>query len=68
MTLLALTVNDLSVFPKVGLLLFLAVFIAVTVRALRTPRAQVRHLANMPLDDDIKTTATDAHDEGSAHA
>ncbi len=67
MTLLALMVNDLSVFPKVGLLVFLAVFIAVTVRALRTPRAEVRHWANLPLDD-TTTSTTDTHDEGSAHA
>ncbi len=68
MTLLALTVNDLSIYPKVGLVVFFVVFIAVTVRALRTPRNQVRHLANLPLDDDTKAPTTDAHDEGSARA
>jgi len=36
----------------IGILLFLAVFIATVIRAMRMPRSQVRHLENLPLQDD----------------
>jgi hypothetical protein len=40
----------LSVFPIVGLLIFLGVFTAVTVRALRLRRSDVTRFAGLPLD------------------
>lgn len=40
----------LSIFPVVGLLIFLGVFTAVTVRALRLRRSDVTHFAGLPLD------------------
>lgn len=67
MTLLGLTVNDLSIYPKVGLVVFFVVFVAVAVRALRTPRADAQHWANLPLEDS-NTPNPDTHNEGSAHA
>ncbi len=36
----------------IGILLFLAVFIATVIRAMRLPRAQIHHLETLPLQDD----------------
>ncbi len=41
----------LTFFPIVGLLIFLAVFVAVSVRAVRTPRGLARAWAALPLED-----------------
>lgn len=43
---------DLSVFPQVALVLFLGVFVAVSVAALRRKGSQTRRLASLPLEDD----------------
>ena len=44
-------VNDLSIFPELGLILFFAVFVAVSVRAIRKPSGEVNACARMPLDE-----------------
>jgi cbb3-type cytochrome oxidase subunit 3 len=42
---------DLTVWPKMALVLFLGVFAAVTWRALRAKRAAVEHAAGLPLEE-----------------
>jgi cbb3-type cytochrome oxidase subunit 3 len=43
---------DLTIFPKVALVIFLGVFVAVVTRALaRSRRAEFSRAASMPLDD-----------------
>lgn len=41
----------LTVYPIVGLVIFLTVFTAVTVRALRARQGEMDHCASLPLDD-----------------
>ncbi|USN99956.1 MAG: cbb3-type cytochrome c oxidase subunit 3 [Phycisphaeraceae bacterium] len=41
---------DLTVYPIVGLVIFLIVFAAVSVRALRTRKADCARYASLPLD------------------
>jgi cbb3-type cytochrome oxidase subunit 3 len=43
---------DLAVWPKMALVLFLAVFVAVTWRALRTSKAEMDRAASLPINDD----------------
>ncbi len=52
-----LDVNSLAIYPELGLLVFLGVFVAVTIRALRKPRGEVQGCARMPLDE--TTTCVD---------
>ena len=44
-------VNNLSVFPIAGLVVFFAVFVAVSIRALRKPRKEIDDWARLPLDE-----------------
>jgi hypothetical protein len=55
-------VNGLSVFAEAGLVIFLIVFVAVTVRAIRTPRGDIRGFANLPLDGAGSETVGQAGD------
>jgi cbb3-type cytochrome oxidase subunit 3 len=57
MTLAGIGVNELAIFPELGLVLFFVVFTAVTVRALRHPQREMNSCANLPLDD--ATTSVD---------
>lgn len=50
----------LSAFPAIGLIIFFAVFLAVTVRALRTPRQAARAWAALPLEDAPEPRRRDA--------
>ena len=43
---------DLAVWPKMAMVLFLAVFVAVTVKALRGPKSELDRAAHMPMDDE----------------
>ncbi|HYE62933.1 MAG TPA: hypothetical protein VD997_13135 [Phycisphaerales bacterium] len=43
---------DLTVWPKMALVLFLAVFAGVTWRVLRTSRADIARAASLPIDDE----------------
>ena len=52
-----LGVNDLSIYPELGLILFFAVFVAVSIRAIRKPKGEVNTCARMPLDE--TTTGVD---------
>lgn len=65
MTLAEISRNGLSLFPQIGLVIFLVVFAAVTVRALRRSRNEVSRWAGIPLEDDA---AGKAAQEGSAEA
>lgn len=47
---------NLTVFPIIGLVLFLAVFVGATWRALRRPGAEMRAIAAIPLDDGSEQT------------
>jgi cbb3-type cytochrome oxidase subunit 3 len=44
--------SGLAGYAEVALLLFFAVFLAVSIRALATNRAALDHAARLPLDDD----------------
>ena len=65
MTLAEISRNGLSLFPQVGLVIFVVVFAAVTVRALRRSRAEVNRWAGIPLEDDA---ANKSAREGSTEA
>lgn len=43
--------SPLLVFPLIALALFVLVFVAAAIRALRAERAMVEHLAALPLDE-----------------
>jgi len=48
-----LTHLDLSVYPEIALVIFLGVFVVISVRALRRGKAgEARYASRMPLDDD----------------
>lgn len=66
---------DLSIFPSVALIFFLAAFIAILWRVLSKPRSESDIEASIPLNDDVvlqpryrvmKEDATD--DKGVSHA
>ncbi len=42
---------DMTVFPIVGLIIFFAVFVAVSIRALRVGKDESSRCAALPLDD-----------------
>ena len=43
---------DLAIWPKMALVLFVAVFVAVTVRALRGSKAELDHAAHLPIEEE----------------
>jgi len=43
---------DLAVWPQIGLILFLAAFLAIVVRVLRRKRPDLDQIAALPLADD----------------
>jgi cytochrome c oxidase cbb3-type subunit IV len=45
-------IEGIGIFPAVSLVLFVAVFTLIVVYAMRIDRAGVRHMAELPLDDD----------------
>ena len=51
---------DLWIYPAVGLLLFFLVFAAVTVRVLRTPKAEAAAQGRLPLEDGTVGDGTEA--------
>ncbi len=44
--------NPLTMFPSVGVVIFMGVFLAVTVSVLRRKAAAYEEIARLPLDDD----------------
>jgi cbb3-type cytochrome oxidase subunit 3 len=44
--------NPLTMFPSVGLAIFMGVFISVTVSVMRRKAAAYEEIARLPLDDD----------------
>ena len=44
---------DLSVYPQIGLIIFLIVFAAVVIRVVFSKRSDTDRLASMPLADDV---------------
>lgn len=48
----------LQFFPQVGLIVFIAVFVAVVVRAALAPRSEMKHAANLALDDGAEDVRT----------
>ena len=50
---------DLSIYAEVPLIIFLGVFIAVTIRVLRTPRDRNAACARIPLEDGVVTGKED---------
>jgi cbb3-type cytochrome oxidase subunit 3 len=68
---------DLSVFPSVALVFFLAAFIAILWKTLTKSKQEIDAAANIPLDDDVVFTprvsiqsnnAAPAADKGATHA
>lgn len=43
---------DLSIYPQVALLIFVATFIAISIRTLRRSRREMDAHARLPIDDD----------------
>lgn len=46
-------IDGIGIFPAVSLVLFVIVFTLVLIYAFRIDRAGVRHMAALPLDDEI---------------
>ncbi len=44
---------DLSVYPSVALIFFLAAFIAIIIRVMTKTKAEIDTAANIPLNDDV---------------
>jgi len=65
---------DLSVFPSVALIFFLAAFISILWKVLTKPRSESDMEANIPLNDDVVLTpryavkTEQADDKGVSHA
>lgn len=59
-------VNSLSLFPKVSLFLFLGVFVAITVRALRRPKSEMKGCAMLPLDETMPDVDDTNAEQGDA--
>ena len=53
--------SGLSIYAIVALLLFFAVFVAVTVRVARSKRADMDRQARMPLDDSSSPSQESSH-------
>ena len=49
---------DISLFPIIGLIVFGLVFLAVTIRTLRSPRDRAERAAFLPLEDGEDTATT----------
>ena len=47
---------NLAVFPQIGLILFLTIFVGAMWRVLRSSRSEMRACAAIPLDDDAVVT------------
>lgn len=47
----SLGINSLAIFPEVGLLVFLAIWVGVAIRALRKPGSEIEACARLPLDE-----------------
>jgi hypothetical protein len=45
---------DLTLWPKLGLVVFLAVFIAACIRAVLCPRRVINRCAHLPLDEGVE--------------
>ena len=50
-------ISGISLLPIIGLLLFFLVFTSMTVWALRLRRPYIKHMGNLPLDDDQSHTS-----------
>ena len=66
---------DLSVFPSIALVFFLAAFLAILWRVLSTPASQTKLEASIPLNDDVVVeprgsiqSDTTLTDKGATHA
>lgn len=44
---------NMTIFPIVGLVIFLGVFVVVVVRAVRSSSDDAHHAAHIPLDDEV---------------
>ncbi|MBK7406314.1 MAG: hypothetical protein IPJ41_17335 [Phycisphaerales bacterium] len=51
MTLGELTINDLSIYAEVAMVIFLVIFLAVAAWAVRKPKNQLNTWARLPLDE-----------------
>ena len=51
---------DLALYPKIALVIFLAVFAAVVVKLVRTPRDELARCGRMALEEDSDGDATHA--------
>jgi cytochrome c oxidase cbb3-type subunit 3 len=56
-------IDGLALFPVLGLILFLAVFIGMTVYALRLRGAHIEHMGHLPLEDDVTAAKKDNRHE-----
>lgn len=45
-------ITGIAAMPSVALILFLAVFAGMTIRAIRLSRSHINHMGNLPLEKD----------------
>jgi cbb3-type cytochrome oxidase subunit 3 len=53
---------DMTMFPTIGLVIFGLIFLAVTVRVLRSPKSDAVHHAALPLEEGATPNAREASD------
>lgn len=58
---------DLTTYPLVALVIFFGVFVMIFLRLMRVRDSEIRHGAQLPLDD-LTTTSTDISPDQSVHA
>ncbi len=56
----------LTVFPQIALVIFVVTFIAIIIRVICYPRAEITHNLNLPLSDEHTAAQRPAHGEHAA--
>jgi cytochrome c oxidase cbb3-type subunit IV len=50
------TIDGVSIYPIISLLVFVTVFTVVIIRVMRMKKTEIAELANMPFDDNMETS------------
>ena len=48
------TIEDVSIFPIIGLVIFFLIFVFVIIRVLKTDKKYINKMENLPLEDENK--------------
>ena len=48
------TIEDVSIFPIIGLVIFFLIFVFVIIRVLKTDKKYINKMGNLPLEDENK--------------